>query len=321
MKKKSPNRLEPAAPERQPITVGIIEELMKMPSSGDARAFTRLSSIEEAGRDSIVFAQDRKALDAALASDAGLILAPYELGAQEDSRVLTLKNPKYVFAQCAKYFEGFEKTFVHPAAIIDPAAHIGHGTSVGAGSVIEAGAHVGEYCKIGNNVTIHGSAVVGDYVLVQSGAVLGSLGFGYVRGENGKYLRFPQQGTLVIEDEVEIGANTTIDRGALGETRIGSGTKIDNMVHIGHNCRIGKNVIMAAQVGISGSCTIEDGAIFAGQVGLGDRVHIGPGVVLGGQGGVFPGKEVNGPGQVFAGTPAEPLANYLKTLARIRRLK
>jgi UDP-3-O-[3-hydroxymyristoyl] glucosamine N-acyltransferase len=321
MKSKRPIRLKPAPPERPQITVGIIEELMKQPKSGDARAFTRLSAIEDAGHDSIVFVQDEKSLKAALASDAGLILAPFEFGARKDTRIFAVKNPKYVFAQCAYYFDSFEKTLIHPSAIIDPTAYIGEGTSVGAGTVIEAGAYIGEYCKIRNNVTIHGSVVIGDYVLVQSGAVLGGLGFGYVRGEDGAYVRFPQQGTLVIEDDVEIGANTTVDRGALGETRIGAGTKIDNLVHIGHNCRIGKNVIMAAQVGLSGSCTIDDGVIIAGQVGLGDHVHIGPGVVLGGQGGVFPGKEILGPGQVFAGTPAEPLANYLKTLARIRRLK
>jgi UDP-3-O-[3-hydroxymyristoyl] glucosamine N-acyltransferase len=313
--------LEPSKPAREPITVGIIEELMKLPKSGDARAFTRLSSIEDAGHDSIVFAQDEKALEAALASDAGLILAPPGLDARHDSRVMAAKNPKYAFAQCAKYFEGFEKAHIHASAMIDPTAHIAHGTSVGAGSVIEAGAYIGEYCKIANNVTIYGKVVIGDYVLVQSGAVLGSMGFGYVRGENGNHVRFPQQGSLIIEDEVEIGANTTIDRGALGETRIGAGTKIDNLVHIGHNCIIGKNVIIAAQVGLSGSCIIDDNVVIAGQVGLGDHVHIGPGVILGGQSGVYPGKHLTGPGQIFAGTPAEPRTEYLRSLARIRSLK
>jgi UDP-3-O-[3-hydroxymyristoyl] glucosamine N-acyltransferase len=128
-------------------------------------------------------------------------------------------------------------------------------------------------------------------------------------------------GRLVIEDDVEIGANTTIDRGALGETRIGKGTKIDNQVHIGHNCVIGKNVVIAAQVGISGSCVVEDGAVLAGQVGLGDHVEIGPGVILGGASGVFPGKRIEGPGQMFMGVPAVPLREYLKTEAKVRRLK
>jgi UDP-3-O-[3-hydroxymyristoyl] glucosamine N-acyltransferase len=125
----------------------------------------------------------------------------------------------------------------------------------------------------------------------------------------------------VIADEVEIGANTTIDRGALGETRIGRGTKIDDQVHIGHNCRIGENVVIAAQVGISGSCVVEDGAVLAGQVGLGDHVSLGPGVILGGAAGVFPGKRLEGAGQMFMGVPAEPLRDYLKTIARVRRLR
>ncbi|HEY0309245.1 MAG TPA: UDP-3-O-(3-hydroxymyristoyl)glucosamine N-acyltransferase, partial [Acidobacteriaceae bacterium] len=119
---------------------------------------------------------------------------------------------------------------------------------------------------------------------------------------------------------VDIGANTTIDRGALEETRIGAGTKIDNQVHIGHNCRIGKNVIIVAQVGISGSCTIEDGAILGGQVGLGERVTIGPGVILGGAAGVYSGASVYGPGQIFSGIPAQPMKNQMRELAVLRRL-
>jgi len=187
--------------------------------------------------------------------------------------------------------------------------------------VVEEGAVVGEGCVIGPNVTVYGCVRMGDRVVVQAGAVLGAKGFGYVRGKDGAYVLFPQQGLLVIEDDVEIGANTTIDRGALGETRIGRGTKIDNQVHIGHNCSIGKNVVIAAQVGISGSCTIGDGVVMAGQVGLGDHVTIGPGVILGGASGVFPGKTLTGEGQMFMGVPAEPLKEYLKGVARVRRLK
>jgi UDP-3-O-[3-hydroxymyristoyl] glucosamine N-acyltransferase len=156
---------------------------------------------------------------------------------------------------------------------------------------------------------IHPSAVIEDGAIMGEGCVIGP------------HVLFPQQGLLVIEDDVEIGANTTIDRGALGETRIGRGTKIDNQVHIGHNCIIGKNVVIAAQVGISGSCTVGDGVVMAGQVGLGDHVTIGPGVILGGASGVFPGKTLAGPGQMFMGVPAEPLKDYLKSVARVRRLK
>ncbi len=151
---------------------------------------------------------------------------------------------------------------------------------------------------------------------MQSGAVLGAIGFGYVPNpQTGEYIQFPQQGVLVIEDNVEIGANTTIDRGALEETRIGAGTKIDNQVHIGHNTIIGKNVIIAAQAGISGSCVIEDGAILAGQVGLSDRVTIKAGTILGGQAGVYVGATVDGPGQVFSGIPAQPVKERMREMA------
>jgi UDP-3-O-[3-hydroxymyristoyl] glucosamine N-acyltransferase len=279
-----------------------------------------LAAYADATPDAIVFATDAAALDRALASQAGLILAPQDTSAG-DPRVLAVPNPKLAFALCGQWFDSFAHPTIHPSAIIDPAATVGQGTSVGAGSVIEAGAVVGAHCVLGANVTVLGCATLGARVLVQPGAVLGGLGFGYVRSPDGRYIRFPQQGTLVIEDDVEIGANTTIDRGALGETRIGAGTKIDNGVHIGHNCRIGRNVILAAQAGISGSCTVGDGVVMAGQVGLGDHVTIGPGVILGGASGVFPNKHLQGPGQMFMGVPAEPLKDYLKSIARIRRLK
>jgi UDP-3-O-[3-hydroxymyristoyl] glucosamine N-acyltransferase len=159
-------------------------------------------------------------------------------------------------------------------------------------------------------------------VVVHAGAVLGADGFGYVRDRtNGEYTQFPQQGTLVIEDDVEIGANTTIDRGALEETRIARGTKLDNLIHIGHNCHIGRNVVIAAQTGISGSSAVGDGAILGGQVGMGDHAMVGPGVILGGQAGILPRKKLLGPGIVFWGTPAKPVRQYLKELAMLARLK
>src|ERR1700761_5016177 len=152
--KRRPIPVEPPKPVPEPIPVRIIEDLLKLPNSGDSRAFTCLSAISDAGHDSIVFAQDDKTLKAALASDAGLILAPLGTDTRRDSRVLAVKNPRYVFAQCAYYFDSFEKTSIHPSAIIDPTAYVGEGTSIGAGSVIEAGAYVGEYCKIAHNVTV-----------------------------------------------------------------------------------------------------------------------------------------------------------------------
>jgi UDP-3-O-[3-hydroxymyristoyl] glucosamine N-acyltransferase len=197
---------------------------------------------------------------------------------------------------------------------------LGRRTSIGPHAVLEDGVILGDDCTVLANVTIYSGTTLGDRVLVQAGAVLGSTGFGYARhSATGEYLAFPQQGTLVIGDDVEIGANTTIDRGALGETRIGQGTKIDNLVHIAHNCVVGRNVIIAAQTGISGSSIIEDGAILGGQVGLGEHAHVGPGVILGGGAGVLSHKKVRGPGQVFWGRPARPLRQYLRDLARLSR--
>ena len=296
-----------------------ITDLLKMEPTGDPRVFGRVSSFANADLNSIVFAQDAATFERAMESAAGLILAPEGFARPGDSRVLAVKNPKYAFALCQWDLEGSLKPVIHPSALIDDKARLGDYCSVGAGSVIEAGAVLGDGCKIGCNVTIHGCVTMGENCVVQSGAVLGSMGFGYVRGPDGCHWRFPQIGMLWIGDDVEIGANTTIDRGALGETRIGRGTKIDNLCHIAHNCVIGEDVIMAAQVGMAGSCVIEDGAMLGGQVGLGERVTIGRGVVLGGQGGVLPGKRIDGEGVVYWGTPAQPVREYLRGLARMRK--
>jgi UDP-3-O-[3-hydroxymyristoyl] glucosamine N-acyltransferase len=302
-----------------PITVKGIHELLGMEASADERFYTNVGSFEDAGPNSIVFAENEHTLRLALETAAGLILAPLNAGDGSNSRILGVSDPKYAFAAIGHWLGGQSDGVIHPTAAIDDAATVGHGTSVGAYSVIEAGAQVGECCMIGSRVTIHRNTILSDYVVVQSGAVLGSTGFGYVRGTDGAYLRFPQQGRLWIGDEVEIGANTTIDRGALGETRIGRGTKIDNLVHIAHNCTIGEDVIIAAQVGIAGSTTVGDGAILAGQVGLAEHVEIGPGVIVGAQGGVPTNKKLNGKGEVFWGTPARPIKEYLKDLARLRK--
>jgi UDP-3-O-[3-hydroxymyristoyl] glucosamine N-acyltransferase len=158
-------------------------------------------------------------------------------------------------------------------------------------------------------------------VIVHAGAVLGSDGFGYVRDEKcGRYIKFPQIGQLLIGDDVEIGANVTIDRGALDATVIGPGTKLDNLIHIGHNCQLGANVIMAAQVGLSGSVSVGDDCMLGGQVGIGDHAEIESGAILGGQAGILPHKKFRGRGEVFWGTPAKPVREYLKELATLARL-
>jgi UDP-3-O-[3-hydroxymyristoyl] glucosamine N-acyltransferase len=214
---------------------------------------------------------------------------------------------------------------IGPCAVIGEAASIGAGTRIDAGAIIGAQVSIGSGCHIYPRAVIYRGTEIGNRVVVHAGAVLGANGFGYVRdAKTGAYTQFPQQGTLVIEDDVEIGANSTVDRGALKQTRIGRGTKIDNLVHVGHNCDIGEDVILVALTGISGSSTVGNGAVIAGQVGIGDHVHIGPGVILGGQAGVFSGSKVTNeglrPGTVLYGTPARPLRQVLREQAVVARL-
>ena len=305
-----------------------------------------VNSAERAGSSEVTFAEDAAAAARALAGGAGVVV----LGKMPDRAtrpaqcVVETAQPRLWFARAARLLRPAQPAGgVHPAAVvgataklggnvfIGPCAVIGERAEIGGGSRIEAGAVVGEGVRIGEDcrifprVTIYPGTTVGHRVTVHAGAVLGGDGFGYVRdAQTGAYTQFPQQGTLVIEDDVEIGANTTIDRGALAETRIRRGAKFDNLVHVGHNCDIGEDAILVALTGISGSSTIGRGAVLAGQVGIGDHVHVGPGVVLGGQSGVFSGKTVSAeglaPGTVLYGTPARPLRQVLREQAVLARL-
>jgi UDP-3-O-[3-hydroxymyristoyl] glucosamine N-acyltransferase len=170
-------------------------------------------------------------------------------------------------------------------------------------------------------VTIYPKTAVGNRALVHAGAVLGSDGFGFAKDElTGAYHKFPQIGRLEIGDDVEIGANCTIDRAALDATSIADGAKLDNMVHIGHNVRIGRNVVISAQTGVAGSSVIEQDVVVAGQVGIADHVRIEEGAILGAQSGVPSHKVIRGKGVVFWGTPARPIREYLKELAALARL-
>jgi UDP-3-O-[3-hydroxymyristoyl] glucosamine N-acyltransferase len=319
-----------------------------------------VSSPESATPDDLVFVDDDKHLAAALKSRAGAIIAGEfaikSAATVSYDRLLMISNhPKLAFARAARFLRESsplnnadagaaepgspQQGSVHSTAVIHPSATLGQGVVVearavvgqqvqigenariAAGCVIGAGVKIGRHCEIYPNVTIYPGTTIGDRVIVHAGAVLGSDGFGYVRDrQTGRYEKFPQVGSLVIEDDVEIGANATIDRGALDETCIGRGTKIDNLVHIGHNCHLGEDVIIAAQTGLSGSIVIEKGVILGGQVGIGEHARIEEGVMLGGQGGVLPNKVLRGKGVAFWGTPAQPLREYLKQLATLARL-
>jgi UDP-3-O-[3-hydroxymyristoyl] glucosamine N-acyltransferase len=300
---------------------------------------TSVSSLQSASIDSLVFVDDARYLDTALRSSAAAVIAADFASATTSKPILISAQPRLTFARAAKLLRDPDRNrVIHPTAIVPASAEIGKNVAIGPGAIL--GEHVrvgdettigacsvvaddvviGSQCRIDPNVTIYPGTTLGDRVIVQAGAVLGSAGFGYVRdSETGRYEQSPQIGRLVIEDDVEIGANSTIDRGALDETRIRRGTKIDNLVHIGHNVQIGEDVVIAAQTGLSGSVTIEDNVVMGGQVGIGDHARVEAGAMLGGQCGILPKKILRGKGVVFWGTPARPVKEYLKEQAFISR--
>ena len=195
--------------------------------------------------------------------------------------------------------------------VIGPGAEIGDGTRIGAGTVIAPGVAIGRGCEIGSNVTIS-HAYIGDKVIILPGAQIGQPGFGLASSEQG-HAKIPQLGRVIIQDAVEIGAGTTIDRGALGDTVIGEGSKLDNLVQVGHNVHIGRHCVLVAQVGIAGSSVIEDFAVLGGQVGVADHVHIGSGARLAARTALVPGQEIAG-GQDYGGVPAKPVREWLREI-------
>ena len=301
-----------------------------------------IASLESATANDLVFIESADHLQEALESPAAAVVAgEFARGVKSQKPLLIARQPRLAFARAGKVIfpprrrePGIASTaFVHDSVklgklvSVEPGCYIGEGTvigdrtRIGAGGFVAPRVSIGDDCSIKAQVTIYSDTTIGKRVVVQAGAVLGSDGFGYVRDETtGMYEKFPQVGRLEIGDDVEIGANVTVDRGALDATVIGRGTKIDNQVHVGHNARIGKNVVFAAQTGISGSVVIEDNVVIAGQVGLADHVRISEGAILGAQCGVPTKKIIRGRGVVFWGTPARPLREYLKQLAALARL-
>lgn len=208
-----------------------------------------------------------------------------------------------------------ESVFVGAFVVIGESSKIGEGTEIRAGAKIGDGVEIGRHCVIHPNVVIEDGSILGERVIIHAGTVVGADGFGYVREPGGNYIKFPQIGRVVIEDDVEIGANTRIDRGALGETRIGAGTKLDNLVQVGHNVSIGRRCVVAAQTGISGSVIIEDDCVLGGQVGVADHVKILQGAVVGAQAGIPTGKTIRQ--GVWWGTPARPLDEFKRQHAHL----
>lgn len=320
------------------MTVFELAELLKGTPSGDLdRKIVGVAALETAGPDELAFVEGARALESALSSRAGCLLVPPN-ASLPGRTVITMPNPKLALIRAAEALHPAPTPApgIHPSAVIAANADVAVDCSVGANVVIESGARVGagtwllpgvylgagvrvgERCVLHPHVTIYPGAQIGDRVILHAGVVVGSDGFGYVFAE-GRHVKFPQLGKIVIEDDVEIGSNTTLDRGSLGVTVIGQGTKIDNLVQIAHNVRIGRHSIIVSQTGISGSAEVGDYVVMAGQVGVGERAHIQDRVIVGGQAGVLPGKIVRS-GSTVWGTPCRPMSEFKKTTARLARL-
>jgi UDP-3-O-[3-hydroxymyristoyl] glucosamine N-acyltransferase len=320
-----------------------LAELIQARVIGDGEVMvSNFASLQSAAEGDLVFVEDQKNLALALDSKASAVIAGEFSETKSASKPLLIcEQPRLAFARAAQLLKQGEhrEAGVHPSAVVPSSVragknisigahvvlgecvHIGDNTQIGAGSVIGTNVRLGKNCEICPKVTIYSGVRVGDRVIVHAGAVLGSDGFGYVRDEKtGRYEKFPQIGRLEIEDDVEIGANATIDRGALDVTRIGRGTKIDNLVHVAHNVQIGNDVVIAAQTGLSGSAVVEKNVVIGGQVGIADHVRIEEGAILGAQSGIPSKKIIRGKGIVFWGTPARPIREYLKELAMLAKL-
>lgn len=303
---------------------------------GDAHVMLEsVASLKNAGPSDLSYAEE-KFHDDLMRSRAGCVIVA---SAEFDSRtVIIVRNPKLAFARAAAFLLAEERTEagIHPSAVVAPDAEIGKDVrigplavietraTIGDGTIVESGSYVGKGSRIGKNcvlypkAVIYGGVEIGDRVIVHSGAVVGADGFGFVK-DGREHIKFPQVGKVIIEDDVEIGANTCIDRGSLETTIIRRGTKLDNLIQIAHNVEIGEHTVIAAQTGISGSSTLGSDCVIGGQVGIGEHARLDDKTIIGGQGGVLNGKRVRG-GEVLWGTPVRPLREFLLQQAYLARL-
>jgi len=299
------------------------------------REVQEVAGLRTAAPGELAFAEDAKSLELAAASQAGCILVPPECTVAGRTTI-EVANPKQAFVRAAqilcpprKFPPGVHPTaviapdarlaedvVVGPCVVIEPGVEVAQGTYLGAGVYLGEGARVGAHCTLYPRVSVYPGAKIGNRVILHSGVVVGSDGFGYVFADD-HYEKFPQRGGVVIEDDVEIGSNSTVDRGSLGVTVIGQGTKIDNLVQIAHNVKVGRHCVIAAQTGISGSAEIGDYVVMGGQVGVADHIRIEEGAMIGGQAGIFGAIRK---GTEVWGTPARPLDEFKKVHAHLYKL-
>ena len=319
------------------LTAGEIAELIGGRLEGDsALRIAGANTLEDAGPSEIAFAEP--AATGVADSKAGCLVVSVESPANAGVTLIRVAKPRNAFAVVlaglyppTRPSAGVDPTAsvatsasIAPTASIGPNCFVAPGASVGENSVLHAGVSVGpgsivgDDCVLDPGVTLYAKVVIGDRAILHAGSVIGADGFGFVF-EQGRYQKFPQVGGVRIGDDVEIGANTTIDRGALGDTVLGDGVKLDNLVHIGHNCQLGNHVVIAAQTGLSGGVVVEDYVVMGGQVGIGEKARIGSQAMIGGQGGILPQRRVTG-GAAYWGTPARPHREYLRSQAAVERI-
>lgn len=297
---------------------------------------TGLSGLDDAGPSDVTFLANPAYAPRVASTRAAAIIASDALPSAPCA-ILRAANPYLTFARAVALFAPADPAppGIHDTAIVAADARLGEGVAVGPFTIIESGAVIGARTRIGSHVTIGRGATLGDdcriashasiharvsighRVVMQDFAVAGSAGFGYARRDDGTHEHIPQIGGVVIEDDVEIGALTAIDRPAVGETRIAAGTKIDNLVQIAHGVRVGRNVLLAAQVGIAGSTKIEDNVALGGQVGVTGHVTVGKGVQAAAKTGVTGDIK---PGTVIAGYPSDEIQSWRKSHAALRRM-
>ena len=277
----------------------------------------RIADLDQASAGEIAYLDNEKFFAIAQASNASCLIVP-QREKFPDRTLIEVANPKLAFAQIGAVLHPRDREpSIHPTAVIAETANIALTAYVGPHVTVGEYVTVGDHCVLHPNVVLYDGVSIGNRVILHAGVCIGADGFGYVRHDLG-YQKFPQIGTVVIEDDVEMGAYTCVDRAALGRTRIGRGTKLDNMVHVGHNCDIGERVVIAAQTGISGSVVIEDDCVIGGQVGFGDHTRVQKGAIIGSKAGILPGKIVR-PG-VWWGIPVQPLDQYKRMNAHMNKL-
>lgn len=321
------------------FTVAQLADLCQGHPEGDSeRVISGANTLEGAMVSDLAFCDGPKAFEKASRSSAGCLVVPPDFDRNGSWSLLRVADSRMVFAALlrALYPARAAKPGIHSSAVIDAAATIGHGVSIGpyvtigadtvigAGCWIEAGCRIGRNVRLGEssilkpNVTLYDGITVGARVTLHAGCVIGADGFGYTfAGDH--YEKFPQVGTVEIGDDVEIGANTCVDRAALGATRIGAGSKLDNLIHVAHNCVLGRHVVVAAQTGFSGSVTVGDFAAIGGQAGIGEKAKIDAEAIVGGKAGIITGQRI-AKGEPVWGMPARPLRQHLRNLAHVAKL-